>query len=111
VALNPKYLHHETFGRLTWDEAAGNFSGRVVLVGGDTIDLLVDPFSDHIPRRRPSAVTNPPLLADAVAQRVRTLVARLEHFKAYAAEHLLPVYNDGDWCEGTPIDLATLHPA
>lgn len=101
--MEPQFLEEEAYGRITWDDSAGEFSGRCEVSKGLTIDLSVDPFSDVLPYQRSSALAEPELLAAGVASRLQLLVANLDRITAYAAQELLLVYN-ADWTDGPPID-------
>ncbi len=74
---------------------------------GDTVvGIGLDPFS-HIPiAHHPSQLDRPEVFLEACAARLRWVRAHLEQLSEYAADRLLPDFNEGDWCEGKPISAA-----
>ena len=107
VPMEPASLVHPAFGRADWDEERSCYSGQYEMGAGRVIRLFIQPFTDCVPGQEPAQLEEPSRLTNAVADRVEDLSNRIEEVKAFAARELLTTFNEGDWCQGSPIDAAS----
>ncbi len=104
--MKPGSIVHKAFGRADWNEEHRWYSGQYQLRDGRVIRLVIEPFADLVPGQEPGQLEDPSGLASAVAERLDNLSNGVEEVKAFAAGELLTTFNEGDWCEGSPIDAA-----
>ncbi len=101
--MTPEVLEHPTLGRLEWDEKYRWFAGRLTIGPSRSIRVTLDPFTNFVPGQEPNYLDDPSAFADSCADRVHATLAEFDVVAGYAANELLPVHNDGDWCDGKPI--------
>lgn len=101
--MNPEVLEHPAFGQLEWDEKYGWYAGRLAIGPSRSIRVTLDPFTNIVPGHEPDHLDDPSAVAHSCADRVHATLAELDVLAGYAADKLLPVHNDGDWCDGKPI--------